>query len=73
MQTSQICAWPGPNIVRATSLEVLQMSHTEFLVVSMGLIHWGAVAVKEFVLVPGVPTKGQSCVTVEVKGWLSRK
>lgn len=67
METSQICARPGLNIVRATSLEALQMSHAEFLAVSTGVIHWGAAA-KESVSVPNVPPKGQSCGAVEVKG-----
>lgn len=34
----------GLNIVRATSLEALQMSYTEFLAVSIAVIHWGAAA-----------------------------
>lgn len=67
METSQIRARPGLNIVRVTSLEALPMSHTEFLAVSIGVIHWGTAA-KESVSVPSVPTQGQSCGTVEVKG-----
>lgn len=66
-ETLQIHAWPGLNTVRATSLEALQMSYTEFLAVSIAVIHWGAAA-KEPLSVPSVPTQDQSCEVMKEKG-----
>lgn len=67
METSQIGAPPGLNIVRATSLEALQMSHTEFLAGFVGVSHWDAAAQESVPVCVHVSRQGRSCGTVEVK------
>lgn len=64
VETLQICAWPGLHIVRATSLEALQISYTEFLAISIAVIHWGATA-KEPLSAPGVFSWDQSCESMK--------